>query len=594
MKNIVGQILLRKAEIASHRYNPTGFDYTRREVILEGPLRYQSDDGIITVRGSPRHGDEVSEPDVLAQRILAAYIDRGRGILSELRGSFALVIALPKLGRALIAIDRIGVERLTWATIPEGLAVGSSALEVARVVSPTPRLDPQSIHDFMLAHMVPSPGTVFSDVQKLLPGTAVEFRNESIELFRYWEPDFSRPTSTDVAQLRGLVLPTLEKAIETTRPDESTGAFLSGGLDSSTITGLLARLQESESSAFSVGFGEADFDELSYARTAVKHFGCRHSEYQVTADDIVETIPQIANAYDEPFGNSSAVPTLACALLARRHGITHLLAGDGGDEIFGGNERYTRQKVFEWYTRLPASIRRYCLEPLAEVLDPESSPFPLRKFASYVGQARVPLPERFETWNLIYRANLAEMYDPEFLKVINPRHMIEEMSKVWSSCPSKDLLDRMLWYDWKFTLADNDLRKVSRMCELAGVKVSYPMLDERVVELSLKVPSEAKINGNDLRSFFKQSVSGFLPRKIISKSKHGFGLPFGKWLKEHSDLQDVVYGSLDSLGGRGIFNAAFLQRIRAEHRDGHASYYGYAIWDLVMLEQWLSINDHRW
>jgi asparagine synthase (glutamine-hydrolysing) len=145
----------------------------------------------------------------------------------------------------------------------------------------------------------------------------------------------------------------------------------------------------------------------------------------------------------------------------------------------------------------------------------------------------------------------------------------------------------MLWYDWKMTLSDNDLRKVSRMCEIAGVRVAYPMLDEDVIDLSIEVPSSAKISGTRLRAFFKDSVKDFLPEQIINKEKHGFGLPFGLWLKTHKPLQDLVYSTLASLRRRNILSQSFVDRVEREHRNGHASYYGYAIWDMVMLEHWL-------
>jgi asparagine synthase (glutamine-hydrolysing) len=302
----------------------------------------------------------------------------------------------------------------------------------------------------------------------------------------------------------------------------------------------------------------------------------------------VEQVPRIAAAYDEPFGNSSALPTFCCARFAKSHGVDHLLAGDGGDELFGGNDRYVRQKVFEHYGRLPSWLRNALVQPLAERFDPDTSPLLLRKFSSYVRQARVPLPERYESWNMIYREGAAEVFDADLIATVDTAHHLRKMQATWDECPSDDLLDRMLWYDWKFTLADNDLRKVVRMCELADVRVSFPMLDEAVVDLSLQVPSSAKINGNELRSFFKSSVRDFLPREIIDKKKHGFGLPFGVWLKTHRPLQELVYDSLNDLKGRHLLNRKFIERVAEEHREGHASYYGYAIWDLMMLEQWLA------
>ena len=438
----------------------------------------------------------------------------------------------------------------------------------------------------MLSHVIPAPNTIFRNVSKLEPATAIEFSDSKATRIRYWQPVFERPTDTDINDLQGRVLSTLKKAIQLSRPDEHSGSFLSGGLDSSTVTGLLTEANSRSANAFSVGFGVAEFDEMEFADAASKHFDCRHYKYEVTADDIVTAIPLIASTYDEPFGNSSAVPTYFCARLARENGVTQLFAGDGGDEIFGGNERYVRHGIFEMYAKIPDVVQKTLLEPLAERLDPENSLLPLRKFSSYVRQARIPLPERFESWNLIYREGPDRIFSESFLADVDPLAPLALMTSVWNSSPSDELLDRMLWYDWKFTLADNDLRKVSTMSELAGVRVAYPMLEEEFVDLSIQVPSRHKIKGHHLRTFFKNSVRDFLPQKVIEKEKHGFGLPFGQWLKSHKPLQDLVYGSLEDLAARGIFNSQFLERVVEEHRSGHASYYGYAIWDLVTLEQW--------
>ena len=288
--------------------------------------------------------------------------------------------------------------------------------------------------------------------------------------------------------------------------------------------------------------------------------------------------------------NSSVVPTYACARLARKNGVTHLLAGDGGDELFGGNERYTKQAVFEWYGKAPRMLRSSLLEPLALALDPESAPFLLRKYSSYVRQASIPLPDRFESWNLIYREGPRSVFAPEFLDTVRPDQPLELMRSVWNACESDNLLDKMLWYDWKFTLADNDLRKVRTMCELADVRVSFPMLDESFIDLSISVPPDIKIRRRELRAFFKSVVRTYLPEKIISKTKHGFGLPFGDWLKSHAGLQDLVYGLIERLKNRSVFNVEFLDRVLLEHKSGHAGYYGYAIWDLAMLELWLETH----
>lgn len=553
---------------------------------LDAPRLFRFGDAIVALKGAPRFGGTDIAADEDALRILNAYRGSGAETVSRLQGPFALVIVLSAEQRVLIAIDRMGIERLAWGRSGNLLAIGSSPEQVARTLSDAPRLDLQAVFDYTLLHMIPAPLTVYQGVRKLGPGTAIEFSNGSAREFRHWNPSFERPRDVDVAGLAAQVRPSLLRAIERSKPDGTCGSFLSGGLDSSTVTGLLAQSVRQCAGAFSVGFGVAEYDEMEYADAASRHFGCRHYKHEVTADDIVEAIPKIAATFDEPFGNSSAVPTYFCARLACEHGVSHLQAGDGGDELFGGNERYVRQRVFERYGRIPRVLRTLLLEPAADRFDPEDSLLPLRKFSSYVRQARIPLPERYESWNLVYREGPARIFSQPFLAGVEPEAPLRRMAETWKACPSGDLLDRMLWYDWKYTLADNDLRKVSTMCDLAGVDVSYPMLEDDFVELSIRVPSDEKISGGELRTFFRQAVRDFLPARILQKQKHGFGLPFGQWLKSHKPLQELVYASLDSLNGRGLFDPDFLKRVVDEHREGHPSYYGYAIWDLVMLEQW--------
>jgi asparagine synthase (glutamine-hydrolysing) len=586
MSDIVGQIAFDGDSIPEHIARQAGIERALPHETLLGPTTYSNESGAIAIKGYPRLGSE-SDTKTVARRVLEAYLSGGSAILEKLRGPFAVVIFHPELRKCLIAIDRMGIERLAWSRAKGWISVGSSAADVAHSQHKNPSLNQQALFSFMYSHMVPAPDTVFENVAKLMPGNAIEFSADGQREYAFWQPNFERDDKVDIAQLSEQTRPILRAAIERTGPDRLSGTFLSGGLDSSTVTGLLSEVQSEQTRVFSVGFGVEEYDEMEFARAAASHFDCQHNVYEVTPGDVVDMIPKIAAAYDEPFGNSSAVPTYCCARLAREHGVTHLLGGDGGDELFGGNERYIRHRVFEMYQHVPGWLRAAVFRPIARKIDPESGLFPLRKISSYVQQARIQLPERFESWNLIYREGADRIFSGQFLESVNPAALFERMNDVWQSCPSDDLLDKMLWYDWKFTLADNDVRKVSRMCELAGVRVSYPMLDEDFVEHSMKVPSSAKIRRYELRTFFKNAVRGYVPDMIINKEKHGFGLPFGIWLKADKPLQDLVYGSIESLRQRTIFDPAFLDRVMSEHKDGHASYYGYAIWDLVMLEQWL-------
>jgi len=522
-----------------------------------------------------------------AREILAAYSVDGDKFLSRLHGRFAIAIVDASRDHHLLAVDRMGIERLCYATQGRGLAFSTSARTLARILPQGAVLRQQAMYDYLLLHMIPSPDTVFTGVRKLEPGTCLVYSSGQVALRRYWDPGFKDRSSVAVDDLRAGLLDQLAAATTRCLPDDRTGAFLSGGLDSSTVAGVLGRVQGHPARTFSMGFGVDSHDELHYARISSRHFGCQAVEYTVTPDDIVKVFTDIATAYDEPFGNSSAVPTLLCARLAKDHGIDHLLAGDGGDEIFGGNERYARQRVSERYWRLPSVLRQKIIEPAVGSLDPESNLKVVRKLCSYVAQARIPMPERLETWNYIYRTSPREIFDADFLPGIDSRRPFAEMQRTFESAGSADLLDRMLHYDWHYTLADNDLRKVGTMCALAGVRVSYPMLDPAVVDLSIRVPSAIKMHGVELRSFYKRSMEGFLPQEILRKEKHGFGLPFGIWMKTHARLRDLILGYFSDVSRRGIFRQDFLDNLLAGHASGHAGYYGYAIWDLAMLEAWM-------
>jgi asparagine synthase (glutamine-hydrolysing) len=297
----------------------------------------------------------------------------------------------------------------------------------------------------------------------------------------------------------------------------------------------------------------------------------------------------VARADDEPFGNASAVPTYCCARLARADGIHVMLAGDGGDEIFGGNTRYAKQTLFEAYRLVPGPLRAGFVEPLLGI--PGLSRVPgVRKALSYVRQARVPLPDRLESYNFLVRERLAEILDGDFLSVISPEQPFEVMREVYERTASGSAVNRMMHLDLKQTLADNDLRKVTRMCSLAGIDVRYPLLDEEMVAFSGLVPSSQKVRGTRLRPFFKAALADLLPPEIIAKQKHGFGLPFGLWLRAHRGLRELAYDSLSDLGKRGFLRSSYIDGLLSRHATQDASYFGVMIWVLMMLEQWLQAS----
>ncbi len=518
-----------------------------------------------------------------------AYRDHGERCLEAMAGPFAIAIADTASGDALIAIDRLGARTLCYAHPPGGLVFGSTAASVVSHPDVGRDLSPQAIFDYLYCHVIPSPGTVYRDVRKLQPGECVTLRNGRLEAKFYWSLEYRDRGSERSDALEERLRATLRTAVDRSLDGHSRiGAFLSGGTDSSTVTAMLTRLTGKPADTYSLGFAWEGFDEMKYARITARHLGARAHEYYVTPQDIVDAIPVIARAYDEPFGNDSAAPTYVCARMARADGIEVLLAGDGGDEIFGGNTRYAKQKLFEAYGSIPGVLRRGLIERLAFALPGRAHIAPLRKLESYIRQAKIPLPDRLESYNFLNRAPLADIFEPDFLAAVDAHAPLEMLRDVYRRTRSSSALNRMMHLDLKITLADNDLRKVSRMCDMAGIEVRYPMLDDDLVELSGEIPAALKVNGLKLRYFFKRALKGVLAPETIAKTKHGFGMPFGLWLKSHPPLADLVHGSLDAFRRRGILRPAYIDAVRRSHQADHATYFGIMIWVIALLECWLA------
>jgi len=519
-----------------------------------------------------------------AHALLEGFRRHGSGVLERLRGDFALVVSDEDNHRALLAVDRLGIRPLAWILAGDTLVFGSQISSILAHPAVESELDPQGLFNYLYFHMVPSPGTLFTGIHKLQPGECLEFRDGRVEQRFYWQLEFSEARE-DRDTLAEELHRHLEGVVRRCLPEDlPTGAFLSGGLDSSTVTGVLQKLSDAPVDAFAIGFDAEGFDEMEYARATAQHFGATLHEYYVTPRDVLEAIPLAARAYDEPFGNASAIPAYYCAKFARERGKAVLLAGDGGDEIFAGNARYAKQKLFDLYGRVPALLKTALIEPLANHLPP------LRKVKSYIEQAKVPMPERMETYNFLHRFALAEIFSPDFLAQVDGEEPIRLLRQRWQQCGEAPLVKQMLFLDHKFTLADNDLRKVNRMCELAGIDVRYPLLQEEMVEFAARIPADMLLRGQELRAFYRYAMRDFLAKKTLEKHKHGFGLPFGLWMKEYAPLKEFAHDRLERVKARGFLNDEFIGRIIHAQETGHATYYGVFIWVLIMLEEWMQAH----
>lgn len=496
--------------------------------------------------------------------------------------------------RLVAGTDRLGTLPIYYYCDADRLIVSTRPGAVA---SSLPGCAPtaQSLYNYVYFHVVPAPRSVYGPMSKLLAAQSVTLCDGQSCVDRYWQPRFSaqvemrggrkgRVLQDAHRELRELLKSAVAKRLPS---DGRVGAFLSGGLDSSSIAGMLSEVRD-DACAFAIGFEAEGYDEMPYARISAKHFGVELHELYVRPDDVVEALPDLAASFDEPFGNSSALPAYFCAKMAAREGVEVLLAGDGGDELFAGNERYAKQLVFERYRGLPTWIRRGLVQPLQAAL-PRRLQL-ARKGASFLDQASIALPERLWSYSFLEQTPPQDVFTEAFLHRVDCDDIGRGLRATYDCTDGEATLDRMLHLDWQITLADNDLRKVNLACALAGVRVEYPMLDSAMLDFSIALPSEWKLSGGELRSFFKGAMRGWLPDATLEKSKHGFGLPFGIWMREHAPLQALAYESVEKLSARGIFRQSFLKHAIEQHKTGHAAYFGELIWVLCALELWLAAN----
>jgi len=512
----------------------------------------------------------------------------GVSALPELKGGFGVFFINSRMQRIILAVDRFSIETACFG-IENGRLCFSDRADAVPLDSRT--ISFQSIYDYLYFHCVPAPATIYREVKRLEHGCHLCLDQGELHRGSHWQPRFDEirniPLASRCEQFRGLLRQAVAAEAASTG---KLGCFLSGGTDSSTVAGMLCAATGEKARTYSIGFDAAGYDEMEYARIAARHFGTDHHEYYVTADDVVSGIAEVSAFVDQPFGNSSVVPAYFCARMARDDGVSRLLAGDGGDELFGGNVRYRFQQLLELYQRVPVSLRERLIEPTLDTKLGRTGIPGLKHAAAYVRNSRIPMPDRMQSFNLLSRIGASQILDPALLELVDQGEPLRAQRHTYAGAVAVagSTVNRMLHYDWKYTLADTDLPKVRGAVGLAGLTVGYPLLADEIADFSLGLPSDYKLRNFKLRWFFKEALRDFLPVAILKKKKHGFGLPFGLWATRHAGLRSLAGDSLAALEHRGILKAGFRDELMGQLLSAHPGYYGELIWILMMLEQWLA------
>jgi asparagine synthase (glutamine-hydrolysing) len=529
------------------------------------------------------------EPAGTARFIAGLYNRVGPTFVEQLTGAFSVVIWDRRAKTLVAAVDGFGIKRLALYRGRGCVVLSSRVDSISSSGAADLTINPRAIANVLNFSADLAPDTIFKEVERLAPGSILTVRDGCTRIRSYWDMHYSAGAAAHVRQLGAELESVFQRSVATHCKGDSfteLGAFLSGGTDSSTVVGMMSRMGRGAVKAFSIGFREQPFNELGYAELAAKAFSAHHYTYMVGADDCFEALPQIVRYFDEPYGNSSAIPTYFCARLAADNGVKTLLAGDGGDELFGGNERYRTDMMFEMYHSIPGLLRTGLIEPVVASL-----PFRnglTRRARGYIRRANTPGVRRMLSFQFLATHSPEEVFDSDFAAALQPYSVFDTPSGHYAAASASHHLDRLLYVDMKITLADNDLPKVTAMSELAGIQVRFPYLHRPVAELSGRIPAGLKVRGLEKRYLFKRAFRNLLPTEIIHKQKHGFGIPVAIWVKTDRNLRELTGDTLLSRRTfeRGYFRREFVEELFRKHRDTDSTYYGDTIWTVLMLELW--------
>ncbi|MFM1886416.1 MAG: hypothetical protein RL026_1573 [Pseudomonadota bacterium] len=477
-----------------------------------------------------------------------------------------------------------------------GQAVGTDLRLLAACTAETPALNLAALYDLLNLYYVPTPLTLYSGINKLPPATLMDGAGPDSRERRYWMPDY--PADIDVADTAataGALRGEIETAVLAQREGASAwGTFLSGGTDSSSISGILARARGATGPAvrsFSIGFAEEGYDELGYCDIAARYYGLDASREVVSATDTLALVDLIVSAYDEPAGNASSIPTMACTRLAKDSGIDIMIGGDGGDEIFGGNERYLKDAIMQRFHVLPKPLK--ALFRGGARLLPGDSHF-INRVRNFIKRGSLPNPDRFYTDD----AFASEWYDslltPAMRAAVPRDTSLEVLRETYAKARAKDELHRLMFIDLERTIADNDIVKVTRAARANGIFVRFPYLERGLVEHTGRLPVDCKLRSGEKRFLFRRAVADLLPAEILAKKKQGFGLPVSVWFRKDTRYVELLQDTVCSPGSRlrSLVEPAAVRTLLGRHQSG-AWEHGAELWALLMIERWLEREGVR-
>lgn len=520
------------------------------------------------------------------ETILHLYEEYGRDCARQLRGMFAFALWDGRQRCLLLARDRVGKKPLVYAETADGLTFASEIKALLQDEAVSREIDFAGLHRYLTYGFVPGPGTGFRHICKLPPGTTLLWQDGRVSIERYWTLSYTPKLVLSEEEAAIELLAQMREATQIRLMSEvPLGAFLSGGIDSSSVVALMAEASSRPVKTFAIGFEDASYDELAYARQVAERYGTEHHEFAVSPEALA-VLPELAWAYGEPYGDSSALPTYYLAKLTRQH-VTVALNGDGGDEAFGGYDRYVATRLSGRYQRLPGWLRHRVLVPVARRLpEPVSYRSALRRAKHFI-LAQTGRPEsRYGRWlTLMEDETKNKLYTADFREQIGNDDALALLDGLIAAADSPDFVERAQFADVMMYLPDDLLVKVDIASMAHSLEARSPFLDHKLLEFAARLPAEYKLRGGTGKHILRRAMRPYLPVAILNRRKQGFALPIGRWLRH--ELRQAAYDLLLDARtlGRGLFDRQAVHSLLDEHSKGRANH-RYPIWELITLELW--------
>ncbi len=512
--------------------------------------------------------------------LLNLYIEFGQECLQKIRGMYAFAIWDTKNKELFLCRDRIGKKPLYYYYDGKNIAFASEIKSILQIPGIKRVIEPTSVVDYLKYLYVPHPKSIYKNIYKLEPGHFLVYKDEKITIKQYWDIDFSVPihgNENDIAeQLFALITESVRTRLIS---DVPLGAFLSGGIDSSAVVSLMAEAVSGPIKTCTIGFDDQKHNEALYAKEFSRQNRTEHHEYYVK-EEVENIIKKLVWHFDEPFADSSLVPTYHVSRIAREI-VTVAISGDGGDESFAGYEKYSIDQV---ENRVRNIVPRFFLNILSSAFNNVESGVG-KRVNSLANSVRLTPAEGFYVTNTFFSdLFITELVSDQIKKETNGYNPFEHTSRYYNNAKGPDHVSKILYTDLKSFLPGDILVKVDRMSMANSLEVRSPLLDHKVIEFAARIPSTLKLKGRNKKIILKKAFEKILPHELMTRKKHGFDVPLDNWFR--MDIKHMAYNSIFEKGYMcEFFNIPFIKKIWDKHQEKRANY-GTNLWSLFVFSLW--------